>query len=159
MDPLTSTSKSVRFATSATLIYSIDNKEMDRFWWSREDIKAMQMNRMEAINHLQNISRDIANITDASDFMGLELYLSKHIERASELHRRQFIRSVINEQSRCNEKQLSKFASRKSRNSVSRSHEIGKFYAGRSFDEVKLELSLVPSKIHFTGSQSVCSCP
>ena len=150
--------KKVRFG-SATLICTVDNKEKVRSWWSREDIKAMTMNRREAIKHLQNIGKDIANITDASDYMGLELYLSTSIERECESHKQQFIKSVINEQFRCNGIELSQFARRKSHISVIRAHEIGKFHANRSFDEIKLESSLVPSKIHFSGSQSVCSCP
>ena len=157
-DCTTPATKKVRFG-SATLICTVENKEMVRSWWSRDDIKAMTKNRRETIKHLQNIGKDIANITDASDYMGLELYLSKSIERECESHKQQFIKSVINEQLRCNGIELSQFARRKSHKSVIRAHEIGKFHANRSFDEIKLESTLVPSKIYFSGSQSVCSCP
>jgi hypothetical protein len=153
--------KKVRFARMiTTAIHNIEHKETQKFWWSKEDIDAFKFQRLQAIQHVQNIGIDIANITDASDYMGLELHLTKGIEIECEQHRQQFIRSVIDEQQKCSSpEELSSFACRKSRRSVSRSHKVGRFHADRSFDEIKLELSLVPSRLHFNGSQSVCSCP
>jgi hypothetical protein len=92
---------------------------------------------------------DIANLIDASDYMGLELHLSKRIERECEQHRQNYIRAVIDEQMRClSTDDLADFARLESKNSVARSHEIGEFYANRPFDELSLELSLVPSRKH-----------
>lgn len=147
MDP--ASCKKVRFAKlTTTIVHTTDNKEMQLLWWSHQDIEAFKFQRMKAIHHVQNISKDIANITDATDYMGLELHLSRRIEMECLKHRQEYIRSVIDEQLQCScPEELSAFARRKSRASIARSHQVGKFYADRSFDENKLlEETLVPSR-------------
>lgn len=141
--------KRVRFSGTTTYIYDTDDKEIHHFWYTRNEIEAFKVQRTKAIQHVQNIGMDIANFIDASDYMGLELHLSKRIERECEQHRQNYIQAIIDEQMRClSTEDLANFARMESRNSVARSHEIGVFYANRPFDELSLELSLVPSRKH-----------
>ena len=77
---------------------------------------------------------DAADKTDASDYMGLERYLSEVIMKQSDEHRLRYIDSVVKAQYKFScHNDLARFARRETRTNVARSHSVGVFYANRHF--------------------------
>lgn len=75
-----------------------------------------------------------SNQTDASDYIGLEKYLSKEQAEHCEMHRRQYIQSVVDMQNRLRYDELADFGLSQSRANAARSHKIAVFYASRHFE-------------------------
>lgn len=74
------TDRRVRFSRKTTIMpHSFEGKEIQRLWYSREDIESFMLQRRTVINHVQNISTSIANMVDASEYMGLEMHLSRRL--------------------------------------------------------------------------------
>ena len=79
---------------------------------------------------------DLANKTDASEYMGLERYLSQDIMKQSDENRLNYIDSVVKAQHKYScHSDLARFARRETKANVARSHAVGVFYANRHFQE------------------------
>ncbi|KAL3784811.1 hypothetical protein HJC23_013851 [Cyclotella cryptica] len=129
------TPKKVSFSeTSLLIIYPCMSTEKCELWFSCTEIASFKTKWARTIRQVQSMGMDLANVTDATEYMGLESYLSKKIHSHCEKHRQDYIKSVVAAQHRyrCNE-DLAKFARNKSRSTVERSHTIGVFHSSRYF--------------------------
>jgi hypothetical protein len=138
----TSSPKQVSFAeTSLIILTSAHNKrDKSKFWLSKEEIYASKIRWAKTIKQVQSMDMSSANRTDASDFMGLERYLSKDIQKQTEENRRNCIQEVVKAQHKySNHEEFCEFARSKTSESVARSHAVGVFYANRHFHESKFQ--------------------
>eukprot|EP00956_Cyclotella_meneghiniana_P013307 scaffold19173_cov55-Cyclotella_meneghiniana.AAC.2 len=74
-------SKQVSFSQTSVIILTpaLPKSEQSKPWNSRNEISSYRIRWAKAVIHLQSMDSDIANHTDASDFMVLETFLSKDI--------------------------------------------------------------------------------
>jgi len=130
--------KKVSFSeTSLLIIYPCINKtEKCEMWFSSSEIESFKTTWARTIRQVQSMDMELANLTDATEYMGLERYLSKKIYSHCEKHRQDYMHSVVAAQNRysCHE-EFAQFAQNKSRSTVGRSHAVGVFYASRYFQE------------------------
>eukprot|EP00956_Cyclotella_meneghiniana_P004772 scaffold5874_cov29-Cyclotella_meneghiniana.AAC.3 len=137
------TSKQVSFSPTSVLVLTpaLPMSEHSKLWSSRKEISSYKVRWAKSIKHLQSMDSNIANHTDASDFMGLERFLSKDIQKQAEENRRHYIHSVIQAQHLYSYDDLAQFACSKSNESVARSHSVAMFYLKRHFQKSKFQES------------------
>ena len=107
---------------------------------SRDELASSKSRWLETIQHVQNIDLDLADKIDASEYMGLERYLTKDIMKHLDENRLNYIDSVIKAQHgySCHS-DLARFARRGTRANVARSHAVGVFYEKKCFQEFKAD--------------------
>ncbi|KAL3765005.1 hypothetical protein ACHAWO_001967 [Cyclotella atomus] len=119
------------------LIPRLTKREKSKFWHSSTELSLSKVMWARSIQKVQAMDANESNETDASDYMGLERYLSKELAHQCDTHRKHYIRSVIDMQLGCSVDMLARFAQSQSRAEITRSHKIAMFYANRHFQEPK----------------------
>lgn len=137
------TSKKVSFSQTSVMMLTpaLPKSEQSKLWSSRNEISSYKIRWAKTIKHLQSMDSNIANHTDASDFMGLERFLSKDIQKQAAENRRNYTYSVIQAQHLYVNDELAQFACSKSNEAVARSHAVGVFYSKRHFSKSKFQES------------------
>ena len=132
-------SKRVSFSEKSEVIFfpRIQKKEKSKFWTLSPEVALSKVMWARAIQQLQAIDKNQSNYTDASDYMGLEKYLSMEHAEHREQFCKQYIKSVIRRQFTSSADELAAFAQSQSRDNVARSHKIAVFYASRQFQGPK----------------------
>lgn len=136
-----SASKQVSFSRSSLLIL-IPHKSNTRstLWYSKEEITASKLRWSKTIKEVQSMDMSSANQADASDFMGLERYLSKQIQKQSDDNRLSYTQSVVIAQHLySSHEELAEFARKKTQDAVARSHAVGLFYLNKHFQQEQPE--------------------
>ena len=145
-------SKQVSFSDSSTLILTprLGKQERSKLWHSPGEILAFKSQWSKTIREVQKLDATFANATDASNYMGLESYLSKAISKHCEERRREYIHSVVaGQHSHSCHEDFAEFAVGKSKSAVERSHAIGVFYASRIFSSERPKTAareIIPNK-------------
>jgi hypothetical protein len=159
---MSSTSRQVSFSENTVVILfpSIHRRENPELWHSTAEVQLSKVVWVRSIQKAQSMDLDMANITDATDYMGLERYLSKNIQKHCVEEQRDYIQSVIAMQHNCLiEGSLAAFAQSKSRAAVERSHSIGVFHMNRHFQsEQEAANSIHKSKMPKTYSSKSSDC-
>lgn len=158
---MSSTSRQVSFSENTVVIVfpSIHRRENPELWHSTAELQLSKVIWVRSIQKAQSMDLDVANITDATDYMGLERYLSKYIQKHCAEEQRDYIQSVIEMQHSLVEGSLAVFAQSKSRAAVERSHSIGVFHMNRHFQrEQEAANSIYKSKMPKTYSSKSSDC-
>ena len=81
-----SSAKKVSFAQTnlVILIPKLGEGQKSKLWMSRDEISSSKLRWVKTIHQVQNMNLDAADKTDASDYMGLERYLSEVIMQQSD---------------------------------------------------------------------------
>ena len=132
-------SKRVSFSESSVVILfpRIPKRDKSKFWISSAELALSRVMWTRAVQQVQAMDMKQSNNTDASDYMGLEKYLTKEQAEHCSKQCKHHIQSIIDRQysSSCDE--LAAYAQSQSRTNVARSHTIAVFYASRHFEEPK----------------------
>lgn len=132
------TPKQVSFSPSSTLILTseLPKSQKSKLWNSREEIAASKLRWAKTVKQVQSMDMSSANEVDASQFMGLERYLSKDIQKQSDQNRHCYTQSIIHAQHQYSSPdELADFARSKTKDAVARSHAVGIFYLNRHFQQ------------------------
>jgi hypothetical protein len=140
------------------LIPRLTTKEKSKLWHSSAEVSLSKVMWARSIQKVQAMDTNESNQTDASDYMGLEKYLSKELTHFCDTHRKHHIRSVIDRQHDCSVDELAEFAQNQSRSNVIRSHKIAVFYVNRQFQEPKKRKNKNSSGDYREQFQSKSSC-
>lgn len=138
MSIMNTSSKRVSFSESSLLILTnrLHRSEKPMLWNSREEIYASKIRWSKEIKQVQSIDMTLANQVDASDFMGMERYLSKQIQEQAEENRKSYIQSVVKAQNQYpNHHDFASFCRSRTEDVVARSHAVGLFYLNRQFQQ------------------------
>ena len=150
-----SSSKKVSFAQTSLVVFTpgIRQGQKSKLWMSRDEISSSKLRWAKTIHQVQNMNLDAADKTDASDYMGLERYLSQDIMKQSDEHRVNYIDSVVKAQHKFScHNDLARFARRETRANVARSHSVGVFYANKHFQEFESNQIIRDFKIQSSKS-------
>jgi hypothetical protein len=155
---MTSASKVSFSETSVViLIPRLTTREKSKLWHSSAEVSLSKVMWARSIQKVQAMDTNESNQTDASDYMGLEKYLSKELAHFCDTHRKHHIRSVIDRQHDCSVDELAVFAQNQSRSNVIRSHKIAVFYVNRHFQEPKKRKNSSGDSREQFQSKSSCS--
>lgn len=138
------THKQVSFFGTTLLIFidDVNDSEKNRFWYSTSEIATFKKEAAVTIRELQSTatSKTTSDHTDASDYMGLEPFLSKEIEHEYKRHRIQHSHAVLFCSKQTGDdapspELLALVSQRKAKFAVDHAHAAAVFYASRKFHE------------------------